>query len=93
MDWRHVRDSSLHARTRECSNCILRTWPKYPRFRSAVIRNLMWRAVVLVFLHLARTSSTADIAANGEDLCLSVFTFMSPVTRTIVCVLADLLRD
>ena len=85
MDWRHVRDSSLHARTRECSNCILRTWPKYPRFRSAVIRNRMWRAVVLPFLPLAGTTSTPDIAANGEDLCLSVFTFMPPFTRTIVC--------
>ena len=39
---------------------------------------------MLGFLHLAGTSGTAGVAANGEDSCLSVFTFMLPVTRTIV---------
>ena len=35
-------------------------------------------------LHPTATSCTADIAAFGEDSWLSVFTFMPPVTRTIV---------
>jgi len=49
-----------------------------------VARTLMCNAVIPIVLHRSATSWAANIAAYGEDSSRSAFTFIPPVTRTIV---------
>ena len=56
-------------------------------FVPPVALNLMCNAVMPTVLHFSATSCAANIAAYGDASSRSAFTFIPPVTRTIVSLL------